>query len=242
MEFNIKIDSQLNGEISIFDLSKNFEQYLSEDLTDITTSFNSYKYSESITLNFIIKINVQDQHLVDTIITEHIINKEEQSNFKISEDGYYLIKHLILPTKTWFDNASPDYLNYYKDVYILDNNKLFKYINGELIEMNIQDILLQDLSTSTIKHCDLNLFFIGNLQQNYINTCKHILNDVLFECPVKNEQSQQRDILWMTINVLNYLVEFKQFEEAQRILENFIKCGRNYLPNKTKINCGCIKK
>jgi hypothetical protein len=46
----------------------------------------------------------------------------------------------------------------------------------------------------------------------------------------------------MTLNIIDYLVGFKQYLEAQRILEMFQKCGgycKDFSITKPNINCGC---
>ena len=55
MEFSIDIHTQINGEITIEDFSKEYGQYIDEDL-EVVTSYDFYKYSESATLNTIIKV------------------------------------------------------------------------------------------------------------------------------------------------------------------------------------------
>lgn len=34
-----------------------------------------------------------------------------------------------------------------------------------------------------------------------------------------------RDFIWMTLNIIDYLINFKQFLEAERILSMFRTCG-----------------
>jgi len=48
----------------------------------------------------------------------------------------------------------------------------------------------------------------------------------------------------MTLNIIDYLVGFKQFLEAQRILESFQHCGgycKDFSITKPDINCGCAR-
>ena len=34
-----------------------------------------------------------------------------------------------------------------------------------------------------------------------------------------------RDFIWMTLNIIDYLVQFEQYMEAERIIEEFSSCG-----------------
>jgi hypothetical protein len=47
----------------------------------------------------------------------------------------------------------------------------------------------------------------------------------------------------MTLNILDYLIGFKQFMEAERLLENFTKCGgfcKSFSNSNNKPSgCGC---
>jgi len=49
----------------------------------------------------------------------------------------------------------------------------------------------------------------------------------------------------MTLNIIDYLVGFKQFLEAERIIEQFKTCGgfcsSTNVTNKLYSDCGCSK-
>ena len=61
MEFSIDIHTQITGEIIIEDFSREYGQYIDEEL-EVVTSYDSYKYSECSTLNTIIKLVSMKQH------------------------------------------------------------------------------------------------------------------------------------------------------------------------------------
>jgi hypothetical protein len=73
------------------------------------------------------KVNINSITLKDILLNEH---KEDLDSclFKVDKDGYYIIEHIILPTKNWYDEASEDYKLYYETIYIVDNEKLYKEI------------------------------------------------------------------------------------------------------------------
>ena len=60
-------------------------------------------------------------------------------------------------------------------------------------------------------------------------------------CKPKDVDYFSRDFLWMTLNVMDYLIERGQFNEAQRILEAINYCGGfcNNIKNDNKSMCGC---
>ena len=56
MEFSIDIHTALTGKIIVEDFSKEYGQYLDED-AEVVYSYDEFKYSETASLNAIIKVN-----------------------------------------------------------------------------------------------------------------------------------------------------------------------------------------
>ena len=69
MEFDIDIHPGLNGNITIEDFSYEYDQYFPEN--QIIQEYGRYKYSESKTLNVIMKINSGKITLVDVLLHDH---------------------------------------------------------------------------------------------------------------------------------------------------------------------------
>lgn len=225
MEFSIDLHTNVNGDITIEDFSKEYGQYLDEDV-EVVTSYDYYKYSESATLNTIIRVTVCDATLVDVLLNSHT-DDTDSCTFRVKDDGYYVIDHIILPNMKWYENASEEYKDYYDYIYITDGDKIYKEVEGELEECSVKEILERNIEGTTIKKCKIDVFFTGNLQQCYINYCKNIFNNLLNKCmtPEQNNNIFARDFIWMTLNIIDYLVGFKQFMEAERLLEMFQTCG-----------------
>ena len=90
---------------------------------------------------------------------------------------------------------------------------------------------------------DLALQFIKSVP-SITNISNEILNNAVLRCKtIDDELRFNRDFLWMTINVINYYLEWDKYSEAQIVLEN-IGCT-NLCPNDrslyspTKSGCGC---
>lgn len=239
MEFSIDIHSQLTGEITIEDFSKDYKQYIDED-DEVVTTFDLYKFSESATLNSVVKMTTTEATLINLLINDHS-SDEDTCTFKVDEDGYYYIDHIVLPNKTWYENASDEYKAYYETIYITDGEKLYKEVDGALEETTIKEILERNIEGTTIKKCKVDVFFTGNLMQCYINYCKALFDALLNKCNSGEYDSDifARDFLWMTLNILDYLIGFKQYMEAQRILENFQTCGGFCDKWNESVSCGC---
>lgn len=243
MEFSIDLHTSVKGDITIEDYSKEYGQYLDED-SEVVTSYDYYKYSESATLNTIIRMKVCDATLVDVLLNSHT-EDVDSCTFRVKDDGYYVIDHIILPNMKWYENASEEYKNYYDYIYITDGDKLYKEVDGKLEECSVKEILERNIEGTTIKKCKVDVFFTGNLQQCYINYCKKLFDDLLGKC-LKSDQSDSifaRDFIWMTLNVIDYLIGFKQYMEAERLIELFNKCGSFCKGSFDSINkpigCGC---
>ena len=239
MEFSIDIHTKLCGEILIEDFSKEYGQYFEEDL-EILTSYDYYKYSESVTLNILSKINVNNSKLLKVKINDHT-EYVDSSLFKINEDGYYIIDHIILPNLKWYENASEEYKEYYETIYYVDNGIIYKKTSEGVVECSVNEILERNVEGTTIKKCKVDVFFNGNLQQCYINYCKQVFDTLLGSCNKESADIFARDFIWMTLNIIDYLIGFKQYKEAQRLIELFNTCGGfcKSSNNKSISSCGC---
>lgn len=225
MEFSIDIHTHLDGEVIIEDFSKEYGQYLDEDL-QVVTSYDYYKYSESATLNCITKVSINNITLLDVLLHDHIEDLDSCS-FQAMHDGYYVVEHIVIPNMKWYANATADYKAYYETIYITDGEKLYKEINGELQECTVKEAMERNVEGTTIKKCRIDVFFTGHLQECYINYCKKIFNNLLNKCDSNGSSNDiyARDFIWMTLNIIDYLIGFKQFMEAERLLLMFQSCG-----------------
>lgn len=124
-----------------------------------------------------------------------------------------------------------------------------KVVSGEIVEAEVKELLERNYEGTNILQCKIDLFSTGNLQQCYINYCKKIYDSLLDNCTRCNKESNKedtyaRDFIWMTLNIIDYLVGFKQHMEAERILEQATSCGgfcqKTNDTNKHS-SCGCSK-
>lgn len=266
MEFNICVNTGLNGNITIEDYSLEYDQYIQED--DEYQKYGYYKYSECKTINIITKIDSEKSTLKDVLFHNHDqliedpikpVNQLyllEKTDFTIKEDGYYNINHIILPTRQWLNDIylqNEDYKNQFEStIYIIgDDNILYKYINGELITCPAEEIIKVNCEGTTIEKCTIDVFYTGFLQMCYINYCKKLFQKLTKNCNYAcipkdvKDITYARDFLWMVLNIIDYQISFKQYEEAQRILETVNYCGGFCQNQKLNVGssteCGCFK-
>lgn len=263
MEFDIDIHTGLNGKIIIEDYSLEYDQYFPDKQEDQTPG--RYKYSECKTLNVIMKINSGKVTLVDVLLHDHdqlvedptnpgsYLYDLEKSEFTVTKDGYYNVNHIVLPTMKWFNNVyskSEEYQKAYKTVYVIaEDNKLYKLVDDALVECTVKEIIERNHEGTTIEKCIIDVFYTGFLQMCYINYCRKLFSKLTKGCNYAcapedtKDLTYARDFLWMVLNVIDYQISFKQYMEAQRVLEMTNYCGGfcqnqelNAGPN---TGCGC---
>ena len=246
MEFDIDIHTGLNGNITIEDYSQEYSQYYPED--QIIQEYGRYKYSECKTLNIIMKIDSGKVTLIDVLLHNHDqlvedptnpsnqIYDLEKTDFTVKKDGYYNVNHVILPTRKWFDETynkqSDEYRKEFETIYIIDSdNKLYKHTDEGFVECTIKEIVERNHEGTTIQKCVIDVFYTGFLQLCYINACRKLFAKLTKGCDYScvpeetKELTYARDFLWMVLNTIDYQISFKQFMEAQRVLEMTNYCG-----------------
>lgn len=264
MEFSIDIHTGLNGKVTIEDYSNEYDQYFPED--QMIQEYGRYKYSECKTLNVVMKVNSNRIALKDVIIHEHdqlvedpmnqgtFLYDLEVTDFTLSQDGYYNVNHIVLPTVDWYNNTyllqDEEYRKAFVGIYIIDeDNKLYKLTEEGFTECTIREIVERNHEGTTIQKCVIDVFYTGFLQMCYINYCRKLFQKLTKGCNYAcapedvKELTYVRDFLWMVLNVIDYQISFKQYVEAQRILELTNHCGSfcqnqelNAGPN---LGCGC---
>ena len=264
MEFDIDIHTGLNGNITVEDYSKDYAQYYPED--QAIQEYGRYKYSESKTLNVIMKVNSGKITLVDVLLHDHDQKEEDPTNpgsylygvestdFTVKKDGYYNVNHIVLPTMKWYNNTyltqEADYRSAFDTVYIIgDDNKLYKLADERFVECTVKEIIERNHEGTTIEKCIIDVFYTGFLQMCYISYCRKLFSKLTKGCNYTctpedtKDLTYARDFLWMVLNTIDYQISFKQYMEAQRVLEMTNYCGGfcknlelNAGPN---TGCGC---
>ena len=133
-------------------------------------------------------------------------NVNDPVKFTIGEDGYYLLCKLIIPR----DITKPYY--YYSGRFYKGNS-----------EIELQELIDTNPAVSQIEIVYEDYFQICNLRKCFINICQKIFDDTAsLRCEIKKADKEliyKRDLIWSAINVIKYLVEQKQFDEAERLLQ-----------------------
>ena len=89
---------------------------------------------------------------------------------------------------------------------------MFKYINGEVSSVELQEVIERNSEGTTISKIDKSYVSICFLKKCYISLCQQLFNSRGFsECWNKNTVDSdliyRRDLVWQAINVIKYLTE-----------------------------------
>ena len=151
-----------------------------------------------------------------------------------SQDGYLSFCHIVLPNKNYFDSHSGQF-HYWA-------NNLGHIFNRNSEEVPVQEVIEVNDNT-VIKHIH-NFFSIYHLRKCYVSICQKIFKDKLFDrCfnnKINTQLSYKRDLVWAALNVIQYMIDFNQLAEAQRLLERINGCnGLCSSENTGDKGCGC---
>lgn len=175
-------------------------------------------------------INVLEEHKIeeDSIYTTKITKAFESSEFEKLIDGWYTLHHIILPSEEYFNKIKLEegIFNQYNGFYYTDGEKYYKYLDSETTEVDIIEIVTRNpLNTSILSYC-ANYFSLCQLNECYINYARKILSGNI-RC--ENYQSKElifnRDLIWMTLNVIKYYVELEKLENALVLLNKLDSCN-----------------
>lgn len=239
MELSINVTTNDSCKIIVEDNSK-YRSGLST-----TVSKGNFKYTETISIDVLQLNRTSETEYQDPVYTKHD-GKTRTVEMPVSFDGWFSIVHIILPTKKWFEESSA--VGLYSTVYYSDGQNIYKYVDGTTSQVTIEEVTEVNTAGTTISITSKDYFSICYIRRCYIDLCKQIFNDRAFSScwsdnDVDSELIYKRDLVWMAINVIKYLVKCNQLAEAERIVEILNDCNGICPANSTSTTngCGCFK-
>lgn len=152
----------------------------------------------------------------------------EEVKFKYKGDGQYTICKLSVP----LDTSKP---------YYFKEDKFYNFFN----EVSLKEILEVNPNISKINPEYIYYFSTCQLRKCFINICQEIFDSQTSICNKSNVDgflTYKRDLLWSALNVIEYLIDMCQIEEAQRLLDEITDCN-GLCPKSKELNkstgCGC---
>lgn len=243
MNLSVEIKPDLENTISITDFTQETDEYISEDIQEALLHYYNFKYSQTCTINVVKAITSQQEELLNVFYSNHTTDADS-IRVILPRDGFYSVDHLVLPTLDWLEAVKDQDLSEYLFIYVTDGIQVYKYVDGNLSVVDIDEVVEINPERTTISISRFKVFNIDGLKRCYTLAARQILNNAALRCKtIDDELRFNRDFLWMTINVINYYLEWDRYSEAQIVLEN-IGCA-NLCPNDeslyspTKSGCGC---
>ena len=178
---------------------------------------------------YIIQLNKYD----GTTVSQTFVRTEAEQEiiFTIGQDGFYTLCRLRISK-----DENDKY--YYKD------DQFYKDIDQissltEILNINLESF--EDQEHIGIQKTYWYYFQLCRLRRCYVNIASKIINDtatIKCEKTLNKFDTYRRDLLWSAINVITYLAETEQFEEAERLVERIMGCN-GLCDSDEKNSCGC---
>lgn len=239
------------------DLQTNHCELITKDITEVSdsgkgylpesstlTSINQFRYSDTISLH-IFTYNKVDSNNNEIYLEFHKHGSTPEFQIDMfKHDGYVVYNYIVIPTKEWVDAHPNEVSKYELGVFYSDGTRLYKkdqYFEGEV---QISDILaVDDFVNSTVSRVDTDIVVICNLKDCYLYYCNQIINNKLTICYSKNQNKDllyKRDLVWMSLNIIDFLSEKQEFMAAQELIERLFNCTGLCISKKILGNdCGC---
>lgn len=231
MEAKFSICKKGTCGIQVSGLEKDSDQYLDQE----QVSFRNYTFEQTATLNVIMAISSDETETLESysLVPHTDLDIDE---ITLEKDGLKRVEHIIIPTKAWFDYVyeldEPSFDSYVNGVYFVgDEDKFFKYKQGEVIEVPIKEIIEINQEDTTLVKTELHTFELCHLEECFFKLCMYLLDNMPCTDPCFNEKMKgfageilNRDIIWMVLNAIKYCIEQQQFFRAQKILERVETC------------------
>lgn len=226
MKLSVDITTSDSCKVIINDKST----YLSEDYTGI--SKGEFKFSDTVSIDVLQHNKSAGEVYRNPVYTQHTTNSPIE--VPVTFDGWFTVVHIVLPSKQWLEKeiakTSGSAISIYNLVYFSDGISVYKYVNGNVQEATIDEVIEINTVDTTISRTEKDYVSICFLRKCYINLCQQIFNSRGFsECWNKNnvdsDLSYRRDLVWMAINVIKYFTECEQLAEVERIIEMVRGCN-----------------
>lgn len=244
MEVKVQIcknPTETQMSLGITDVSTDF---LAEAVTTLT--FQKYRKSDLKCIDVLVYKNLDTETIKQSVISD----VGETNSVTVPNDGWYVISHILLPTKTWFDFAQPlgGVFDTYAAVYYIDTatSKYYKYVDSASTEVTLKEVVDRNVLNTTISSYVQNYFSVFYLLHCYITVSEKLLTANI-KCSNDNlkELTFDRDVIWMTVNIINYYVSLNDLDGATLLLNRLDFC--NGLCRKVNVSltsssgCGCSK-
>lgn len=262
MNLNLEVCTKEDCRIYVKDTTAidNSSGYLDED--EEILSQGKFKYSDTVGI-VVVSLekygdNGNEVNTYRTLLHDDIDKKDEGVRIDIDFDGVFNVVLLVLPTIDWIVRMRqnhPAMLEIYDTVYYYDEGNVYKLVKEgeELVEeaSSLKEILERNTEGTTVSRVCKTHVSVCHLFKCYLSLCQQIFEARGFskcfdKAKIDHELQYKRDMVWMALNVIRYLVECERLQEVQRIIQEISGCnglcpGWYYNEGKERPDCGCGK-
>lgn len=242
MKLTLLIETGESCKFQVLDTTNGESGYLSDSSEVVKDRF---KFSDTIKI-YALQINKLDSNYLQYSSIQWLA-ENKYVDIPTEFDGWFTLNYIVIPTKEYVEVHKEELKELYTAIYCSDGVNLFKLQNDQFIDVQLEEILEVNSVDTTISKCVEELVSICYLKKCYIDICKQIFelrgfSKCLTNGSIDSQLIYNRDLIWMTINIISYLVEFGEFEEAERIIELFGGCNnvcKSKYTTTTSNGCGC---
>lgn len=197
-------------------------------------------------------IKIQDDNIIDCEVIDHK-DPTEVTHHKFTQgDGLYTIDHFIVPTVDWYNYiySSGSFESTYEIVICFDPESKSLYqvdSEGNSSAISPQQLLsmYNDNLDISVAHSQSITLCTCGLHECYFHIAMQLLQSA---GPCSTQDSAdlvyKRDMVWMGINVINYLLDLGDPYTAALVLKKLEECNgvcSKWLQHKPFKDCGCGK-
>lgn len=234
LQFNVKIDTDCD--LAITDTSTGF---IPESETVVP--FDSYKLSNGYFIDIITynKYKASPLIVAKSRLTRSL-ELPEDNVYNLSQDAIYTVHRLFIMSEQFYmENEGTERFTdktiFYSDgidVYTISGDVSVKLSLGELLSASKVNSTLLYKSSTFVSTCHIN--------KCYYRLIHMLVDEGCSSCNHDSKIMKDRDFLYMTLEVIEYLKSFNNISEIQKLLESVDLCGGfcKSISNNTS-NCGC---
>lgn len=177
-------------------------------------------------------LDIAYEKIEDVNYTDYNVNFVPKV-YKLGQDGVYSFRRYFIISKEYYDaqGVKPIGSIYY------DGTTLFKTITGEIPVAYLTTTFITDNPT-VFTGIVVKSKFVATA---YLNACKFKLNTTILDSDKCSDSVRRdRDLIYMTIEVINYLKELNNTSEIQHVIESLNLCGSGICKSSAiKQDCNC---
>lgn len=165
--------------------------------------------------------------------------------YTLKKDGLYVFTRIFIMSKAFYEMKNISFFEGKTIVYYDPAvDKIFKIVNNVHEEMTRTQLLSNLSTTWTGDYEQITLLSVCNLNTLQYKLETKLLNSCILVCYPKVDKQlvAARDYVFMLLNVIKYLKQLNQINEAQRLIESSsINCNlfESLVKDSNLNNCNC---